>query len=193
MKGRWRDNLNKFRRDNNVHLRGIGGRCTDREGTGFDSLNICGPGDRKYWGRNVHKGERRAIKEELQNPQTLADAYWELYTLGWEDSWFEPETEEDLEKLGLNKYNGKINIDLAFENFSLYDLMDLNGSGPFKSEEAEDDLEDPFDDLDHFDPRHDIRTVGYYDYLDEAMARRDAADLAETNFPSSDVADVVNL
>ncbi len=98
MKGRWRDGLNKFRRDNNVHWRGIEGRCANTSvvGAGFDNWNECGIGSKKYWGRFVHKGERRAIKAELRSPDVLADAYWELYELDVQEYYIWPETENTL-------------------------------------------------------------------------------------------------
>lgn len=121
MKGRWRDNLNKFRRDNNVRWRGNHGRCSNREGFGFDSWNECGRGEKEFWGRYVHKAERRAIKAKLNNPQTIVDAYWEL-DLAWDDSWFEEETDAELAELGLNKFGGTTYIDLPLEDFDLNDL-----------------------------------------------------------------------
>ncbi len=59
MKGRWRDGLKKFCRDNNVHWRGIEGRQQNSEGSGYDDWNLCGKTSKKFWKRQVHKAQRR--------------------------------------------------------------------------------------------------------------------------------------
>lgn len=66
-------------------------------------------------------------------------------------------------------------------------------------------LEDPFNDLEHFDPRlddiaegerafsafeGDYRTLGYYHRHGLGLARDDEKDLTETNSPSLDVSNL---
>lgn len=143
MKARWRDGLKKFCRDNNVHFRGMDGRLLNSDSSGFDSWVTCGKSSKKYWGRQVHKSQRRIVKAELRDTKFLADVYWELYDLGWEDyssdyldepeyfSFYDPFWEDvphDIDNLEPNIDNeGSVYDDPVYDDpryYRQYDVLD---------------------------------------------------------------------
>lgn len=184
MKGRWRDGLRKFCRDNNVSQRGELGRWASSRVPGiYDDEIVPSKGaSRKAAKKETHKKLRQVLKAELRDIKFLADVYWELNSMNWEDSWFE--CEDVLEELGLRKHHlGNIlkgrNYD---EELRAMLEADIRAS-------IEDDF-DRFDDVRHFaegtgfdhglpddDEEYNI-AHGYYRQYDVL----DDDDLAVSNF-----------
>lgn len=157
MKGRWRDGLRKFCRDNNVSQRGELGRWASSRVPGiYDDEIVPSKGaSRKAAKKETHKKLRQALKAELRDVKFLADVYWELNSMNWEDSWFE--REDVLEELGLRKRNYDEELRAMLES-------DIRAS-----------IEDDFDRFD--DEEYNI-AHGYYRQYDVL----DDDDLAVSNF-----------
>lgn len=177
MRGRWRDGLNKFRRDCTTKFRGERGRWSSSRIPGeYDDEIVPNKGaSRAFAKKETHKKLRQVLKAEM--PELLTDANWELHELPW-IGYYEEEPEEEFfsiydlmmdRSLYLDAKNDFANLDSVSE---LDDLSELENT-------------DPFGDLYHFDPRHDdlaeaeeagsafdgdIRPVGYYDFLDNKLA-----------------------